>query len=68
MLHMLREEAANTSFIVFSFTQPGIKLTIYATQGEQHNYYTTKAVTIFEAIITITTNIQYIGFSDNICK
>ena len=43
-----RQQIPVLQSLVFS-----IKLTIYVTQGEQHNHYTTKAATIFDAIITI---------------
>ena len=40
----LGQEAANTNFIVFSFTQPGIKPTMYDTQQECTNHYISKTV------------------------
>ena len=41
---MLREEAANINFIVFSLSQPGFEPTIYHTIGVHTNHYTTDAV------------------------
>jgi hypothetical protein len=41
---MLSGEAPNTNFIEFGLTRPGLELTIYHTQGEHANYYTTDAV------------------------
>jgi hypothetical protein len=38
-------EATNTNFIVFGLTRSGLKPTIYRTQGENANHYTTDAVT-----------------------
>jgi hypothetical protein len=38
---LLSGEAANTNFIVFCLTQPGHEPTIYCTQGEHANHYTT---------------------------
>jgi hypothetical protein len=40
---MFSGEAINTNFIVFGLTRPGIKPTIYCTQGEHANHYTTYA-------------------------
>ena len=49
---MLSEEAANTNLIVFGLTQLGLEPTIYCTQGEHVNHYTTDAVKIVSIIIT----------------
>jgi hypothetical protein len=38
---VLSGEAANANFIIFGLTQPGLKLTIYHTQGKHANHYTT---------------------------
>jgi hypothetical protein len=43
---VLSGEATNTNFIVFALTRPGLKPTIYHTQGEYANYYTTDAVQV----------------------
>jgi hypothetical protein len=37
-------ETTNTNFIVFGFTRPGLEPTIYRTQGEHPNHYTSDAV------------------------
>jgi hypothetical protein len=39
-------EATNTILIVFGFTRPGIKPTIYLTRGEHANHYAIDAVDI----------------------
>ena len=39
---MLRGEAANTNFIVFGVTRPGLEPTIYCTLSEHANHYTTR--------------------------
>ena len=39
-------EAANTNFIVIGLTRLGLKPTIYCTQGEHANHYTTDPTTI----------------------
>jgi hypothetical protein len=44
---VFREEAANTSFIVFGLTRSGLEPTIYCTRGEHANNYTTDAVLLF---------------------
>jgi len=41
---MLIGEAANTNFIVFGLTRPGLKPTIYITQGKHANNDITDAV------------------------
>jgi len=41
---MLSGEATNTNFIDFGLTQSGLKSTVYRTQGEHTNRYTTDAV------------------------
>jgi hypothetical protein len=41
---MLTGEATNTHFIVFGLTLLGLERTIYRTQGEHANHYTTAAV------------------------
>jgi hypothetical protein len=41
---VLSGEATNTNFIVFGFTQSGLKPTIYRTRDEHANHYTTDAV------------------------
>jgi hypothetical protein len=38
-------EATNTIFIVFDLTQSGLEPTIYRTQGDHANHYTTDAIT-----------------------
>ena len=43
---VLSGEAANANFIIFGLTQPGLKLTIYHTQGKHANHYTTNVVMI----------------------
>jgi hypothetical protein len=43
---MLSGEATNTNFIVFGLTEPGLKPTIYRTQGEHANHYATDVVDI----------------------
>ena len=43
---LLNGEAANTNLIVFNFTRPGLKLTIYHTRGEYANHYTTDAIQV----------------------
>jgi hypothetical protein len=43
---VLTIEAANTSFIVFALTQPGIEPTIHLTRGEHTSLYTTNASSI----------------------
>jgi hypothetical protein len=44
---MLSGEATNTNFIVVGLTRPGLEPTIYHTQDEHTNYYTTDAVKIY---------------------
>ena len=39
-------ETAHINFIVFGWTPPGLKSTVYCTPGEHANHYTTNAVTI----------------------
>ena len=41
---MLGGEATNYQFVVFRLTQSGLEPTIYCTQGEHANHYTTNAV------------------------
>jgi hypothetical protein len=41
---VLSGEATNTNFIVFALTRSGLEPTIYGTQGEHANHYTTDAV------------------------
>jgi hypothetical protein len=41
---MLSGETANTNFIVFNLIWPGLEPTIYCTEGEYANNYTTDAV------------------------
>ena len=49
---MLNGEAANTNFLVFDWTRPGLKPMIYHTRGEHTNHYTTDvAWNIFETIV-----------------
>ena len=43
---MLSGEATNTNFIDFCLTRPGFEPTIYRTQGEHANHYTTDAVDV----------------------
>jgi len=38
---MLSGKIANTNFIVFDFTQPGLEPMTYCTDGDHANYYTT---------------------------
>ena len=45
MLHS--GEATNTNYIVFGLTRSGLEPTIYRTQDEHANHYTTDAVDIF---------------------
>ena len=40
---MLSREATNANFIVFGLTRLGLEPTIYRTQGEHANHYTTDA-------------------------
>ena len=40
----LAEKATNKNFIVFGFTRPGLEPTIYRTQSEHANHYTTDAI------------------------
>ena len=40
---MLSRKAADTNFIVFGLTWPELEPTIYRTQGEHPNHYTTNA-------------------------
>jgi hypothetical protein len=49
---MLSGEAANTNLIVFGLTESGLESTIYCTQDEHVNHYTTDAVKIVSIIIT----------------
>jgi hypothetical protein len=42
---MLRGEAANTNFIVFGVTRPGLEPTIYCTLSEHANHCTTDTIT-----------------------
>ena len=44
---MFSGETANTNFIVFGLTQSGLEPTIYLTQGEHANHYTTDEPTIY---------------------
>ena len=44
---MLSGEATNTNLIVFGFTRSGLEPTIYHTQGEPANHYTTNEPTIY---------------------
>jgi hypothetical protein len=46
---MLSAEATNTNFIVFGLTQPWLEPTIYHTQGEHANHYTTDVVFLVQA-------------------
>jgi len=41
---VLNREAPNTNSTVFSLTRPGLESTIYRTQGEHANIYTTDVV------------------------
>ena len=41
---VLGREAANTSFIIFALTRPGLEPTIYRTRVKHANHYTTDAV------------------------
>jgi len=41
---VLSGEATNTNFRVFGVTRPELEHTIYHTQGEHTNYYTTDVV------------------------
>jgi hypothetical protein len=41
---VISEDEANTNFIVFGLTPPGLEPTIYRTRGEHANHYTTDAV------------------------
>jgi hypothetical protein len=41
---VLSGEAANTNFIVFGLTRPGLEPTIYCTRGEHAKHYTTDVV------------------------
>jgi hypothetical protein len=43
ILHVA-EKPTNANFIVFSLTWPGLEPTIYHTQGEHNNQYTTKFI------------------------
>ena len=53
---MLSGEAANTNFIVFAFTLPGLEPTIYRTRDEHANNDTTDQVL----------NIEYLEYCVNI--
>ena len=55
---MLSGEATNTNFIIFGLTRSGLELTIYRTQGEHANHYTTDAVTM---------NRHYIQMNNTLC-
>jgi hypothetical protein len=45
---MLSGEATNTNLLVFGLTQPGLEPTIYSSQGEQANCYTTNSVVLVD--------------------
>jgi hypothetical protein len=47
---MLSGEARNTNFIVFGLTQTGLEPTIYRTQDEHANHYTTNVVIRFDDV------------------
>jgi hypothetical protein len=51
---ILRRESTNTNCIVFGLTIPVLETTIYHTQGEHTNYYTTEAVHTHTYNISIT--------------
>ena len=67
---MLSGEATNTNFIVFGLTRSGLKPTIYRTQGEPANHYTTDAVYqgmfyfyLLNIFITTITKVKPVSFS-----
>jgi hypothetical protein len=41
---LFQGEAANTNFLVFGLTRPGLEPTIYHTRGDHANHYTTDVV------------------------
>jgi hypothetical protein len=44
LIYVFSREAANTNFIVYGFTWPGLEHMIYHTGGEHANHYTTNAI------------------------
>ena len=50
---MLSGETTNTNCKVFGLTRTGLEPTIYRTQGEHANHYTTDAVELRKSKITI---------------
>ena len=44
---MLNRESVNTNFIIFELNEPGPEPTIYCTQDEYANHYTTDVVKKF---------------------
>jgi hypothetical protein len=48
---VLSGEATNTNFIVFGLTRPWFEPTIYRTQGEHANHYTTAVVLMGNKIL-----------------
>ena len=48
---VLSREVANTNFIVFGLTGPGIEPTIYRTRGEHAKQYSIDAVTLCHIIL-----------------
>ena len=61
---MLNREATNTNFIVFGFTSSRFKPTIYRTQGEHANHYTTDAVE-FLGLLRNKSNASYLFLLDS---
>ena len=43
-IRFVLEQHANTNFIVFGLTRPGLEPTIYRSRGEHTNHYNTDAV------------------------
>jgi hypothetical protein len=61
---MLSGEAANTNFIVFGLTRPGLEPTIYCTRGEHAKHYTTDSVEDNSIWVDIDLTSDCVSFSD----
>ena len=59
---MLIGEATNSEFQIFGLTRPGLKLTIYRTQVENTNLYTTDAVYFISIITVVLRWFLYLNF------